>query len=238
MVTLNRCNHLLPSGYDCYLCRNEISNCSKKYEIMKKSVFFLLSLFILVGCSKDEPTGQTYSGTTTEPDYKWKPSYMSNGSYVFYNVSKYTTYDVEFGGNTYRLKPGENSGTIEKSPGTYNFVITQYNNFPINGDFKNQKATYKKTVNISANRLDSYSFPLSYSLTISNTDKSHSYYVTLNGSASLPSILVPKGGSVQINNLDAGYYHVFCEQRDYMLWGTNHEYDIAFSKNTVLTIKN
>lgn len=238
MVTLNRCNHLLPSGYDCYLCRNEISNCSKKYEIMKKSVFFLLSLFILVGCSKDEPTGQTYSGTTTEPDYKWKPSYMSNGSYVFYNVSKYTSYDVEFGGNTYRLQPGENSGTIMQKPGTYEFDIKQHNNFPITGEFKNQKVGYSKTVNIATNHPDSYTFPLSYSLTISNSDKSHSYYVTLNGSASLPSVIVPKGGSVQINNLDAGYYHVFCEQRDYMLWGTNHEYDIAFSKNTVLTIKN
>lgn len=205
---------------------------------MKKSVLFLLSLLILIGCSKDEPTGQTYAGTTTEPDYKWEPSYVSNGSYVFYNVSKYITYNVEFGGNTYKLQPGENSGTIMKSPGTYNFVITQYNNFPITGEFKNQKTTYKKSVEISANKSYSYTFPVSYSLTINNSDKSHGYYVTLNGSSSLPSVLVPKGGSIKIYNLDAGYYNVFCEQKDYVLWGTNHEYNIALSKNTELTIKN
>ena len=145
---------------------------------MRNYILILLAL-MAVSCRKEEPNG-IIAGSETEPDKQWTPDYITKGSVTVYNTSSYSTYDVKIGGNTYRLKPYENSGVIKLAPATYTLNAKQLNNKPQNGKYKGLYTEYNSKITIKNNSTENFILPLQYKLKIINTDKSHRYNIVMN----------------------------------------------------------
>lgn len=202
---------------------------------MKKYILLLVVLITASSCSKNDTTGNTYAGSTTEPNKDWNPSYMTKGSVTIYNKSAYSTYDVNIGGNTYRLKPRENSGVIMLSPAAYNINAKQLNNMPWDGKYKGFYTEYDSKVTIETNKTKNFEIPNQYKLKIINTDKSHRYNIIMNN---YRDFIIDKN-SYCILTIDEGYYFITAEQLDVALWDTDRAVSLKISGGDMeTTIRN
>lgn len=202
---------------------------------MKKHVLLLLVIIAAVSCRREEPTGVTYGGSTTEPDKKWTTDYITKGSVTIYNTSAYSTYDVNIGSNTYRLKPKENSGVIMLAPATYTLNAKQMNNRPWDGKYEGYYTEYNSKITIEKNRTQDFMLPRQYKLKIINTDKSHRYSIVMNN---YKSFIIDKN-SYCILTIDEGYYYITAEQLDVALWDTDRATSILMhSGDMETTIRN
>ncbi len=202
---------------------------------MKNYLLLLLLLIVATSCRREDPTGMTYAGTTTEPDKKWTTDYINKGSVTVYNTSSYSTYDVNIGGNTYRLKPQENSGVIMLAPSTYTLNAKQLNNRPWDGKYEGLYTEYNSKITIEKNSTQDFMLPRQYKLKIINTDKSHRYSIVMNN---YRTFIIDKN-SYCILTIDEGYYYITAEQLDVALWDTDRAASIFIhSGDMETTIRN